>query len=61
MPPHPLAGKEAPPEILIDPTRLEVDYYALRPDAADPRQQVSFGTSGHRGTPSDGTFNEAHI
>jgi phosphoglucomutase len=58
---HPLAGKPAPPEFLIDPGQLERDYYSLRPDPADPLQRVSFGTSGHRGAPSNGTFNEAHI
>jgi phosphoglucomutase len=58
---HPLAGKPAPPEFLIDPGQLERDYYSLCPDPADPLQRVSFGTSGHRGAPSNGTFNEAHI
>jgi phosphoglucomutase len=58
---HPMAGKPAPPEILIDPARLEHEYYTHRPDLDDPRQLVSFGTSGHRGTSLDGSFNEAHI
>src|SRR5437867_2949100 len=58
---HPLAGKPAPPELLIDVTRLEREYFARRPDPADPVQRVSFGTSGHRGSPLDGTFAEAHI
>jgi phosphoglucomutase len=57
----PLAGKPAPRELLIDPAKLERDYYERRPDLADPRQLVSFGTSGHRGTSGDGTFTEAHI
>src|SRR3954471_7838106 len=57
----PLAGKPAPREILIDPARLEHEYYERTPDLSDPNQLVSFGTSGHRGTPSDGTFTEAHI
>src|SRR5437868_11084228 len=57
----PLAGKPAPKDLLIDPMALERDYYARDPDPADPRQLVSFGTSGHRGTPLDGTFTEAHI
>jgi phosphoglucomutase len=61
MPISPLAGKPAPASLLIDPARLERDYYERRPDPADPRQLVSFGTSGHRGTARDGTFNEAHI
>lgn len=57
----PLAGNQAPPELLIDPAALERAYYAIVPDAANPAQRVAFGTSGHRGSPFDGTFNEAHI
>jgi phosphoglucomutase len=57
----PLAGQPAPKEILADVARLERDYYARRPDPDDPGQLVSFGTSGHRGSPSAGTFTEAHI
>ena len=58
---HPLAGQPAPIDVLIDLPALEHAYYANRPDPADPRQRVAFGTSGHRGTPPDGTFTEAHI
>jgi phosphoglucomutase len=58
---HPLAGKPAPSDLLIDVARLERDYYARVPNLDDPTQVVSFGTSGHRGTPFDGTFTEAHI
>jgi phosphoglucomutase len=58
---HPLAGKPAPAALLIDPARLEREYHERQPDLGDPRQLVSFGTSGHRGTPGDGTFTEAHI
>ena len=36
-------------------------YYTRTPDPADPRQQVVFGTSGHRGSSLDSAFNEAHI
>ena len=61
MPVHPLAGKPAPPELLIDVAQLEREYHERRPDPSDPRQRVSFGTSGHRGTPGDGSFTEAHI
>jgi phosphoglucomutase len=57
----PLAGKPAPKELLIDVTRLECEYHERKPDVADPRQLVSFGTSGHRGTSLDGTFTEEHI
>jgi phosphoglucomutase len=58
---HPLAGKPAPAEILIDPEKLVAAYYGVRPDPENPEQQVSFGTSGHRGAAEDGSFNEAHI
>jgi len=57
----PLAGRPAPPEILVDLARLEREYYARVPDLADPAQLVSFGTSGHRGSSLRGSFNEAHI
>ena len=57
----PLAGKPAPPEMLIDPARIEQAYYERKPDTNDPDQLVSFGTSGHRGSPIHGTFTEAHI
>ena len=58
---HKLAGKPAPAELLIDVSQLERDYYSKQPDLANPNQLVSFGTSGHRGTPFNGTFTEAHI
>jgi phosphoglucomutase len=57
----PLAGKPAPKELLVDVARLEMEYFERRPDLDDPNQLVSFGTSGHRGSPLRGTFNEAHI
>jgi phosphoglucomutase len=57
----PLAGRPAPREILVDPVRLEREYYERRPDPGDPTQLVSFGTSGHRGSSLRGSFNEAHI
>jgi phosphoglucomutase len=58
---HPLAGKSAPPELLIDVDKLTAAYYDRRPDPENPEQLVSFGTSGHRGSPEDGSFNELHI
>ncbi len=61
MPIHPLAGQPAPREMLIDVNQLEREYFERRPDLSDPNQLVSFGTSGHRGTPRNGTFTEAHI
>jgi phosphoglucomutase len=57
----PLAGKPAPKELLVDVAQLERDYFERRPDLQDPNQLVSFGTSGHRGSPLQGTFTEAHI
>jgi len=57
----PLAGKPAAKELLVDLARLEREYYERRPDMADPNQLVSFGTSGHRGSPLKGSFTEAHI
>ncbi len=61
MPLHPLAGKSAPAEMLIDVHQLEEAYYAKRPNLDDPTQLVAFGTSGHRGTSLGGSFTEAHI
>jgi phosphoglucomutase len=57
----PLAGKPAPKDLLIDPARLQRDYYQRKPDVNDRNQLVAFGTSGHRGSALHGTFNEAHI
>src|SRR5439155_389879 len=58
---HPLAGRPAPADLLIDVGKLERAYYERLPDLSDPNQLVSFGTSGHRGSPFDGSFTEAHI
>ncbi|MBI5684258.1 MAG: alpha-D-glucose phosphate-specific phosphoglucomutase [Verrucomicrobia bacterium] len=58
---HPLAGKTAPAEMLIDVAALERAYHERTPDLADANQLVSFGTSGHRGTSLEGTFTEAHV
>jgi phosphoglucomutase len=57
----PLAGQPAPPEVLIDPRKVREEYYARKPDLSDPAQRVSFGTSGHRGSPLRGSFNEFHV
>ena len=57
----PLAGKPAPKELLINLDELKRQYLERRPDLSDSAQMVSFGTSGHRGTPLRGTFTEAHI
>jgi phosphoglucomutase len=61
MPISPLAGKPAPREMLVDLAKLEREYYGRKPDMKDPNQVVSFGTSGHRGSPLRGSFTEAHI
>ncbi len=58
---HPLAGKAAPDDGLINVPRLIAAYYVNRPDVSIPAQQVAFGTSGHRGTSLQNSFNEAHI
>jgi phosphoglucomutase len=57
----PLAGKPAPKELLVDLGRLERECYDRRPDVNNPRQLVSFGTSGHRVSSLTATFTEAHI
>ena len=58
---HPLAGKPAPRDLLINVSRLEAAFYEAKPDLDDTNQLVSFGTSGHRGSSSNATFTEAHI
>ncbi len=57
----PLAGKPAPRSLLVDLGRLEREYCERKPDMGDPTQLVSFGTSGHRGSPFRGSFTVAHI
>ncbi|HET6958282.1 MAG TPA: hypothetical protein VFI56_16915, partial [Vicinamibacterales bacterium] len=57
----PLAGKPASKSMLVDLARLEREYYDRKPEMDDPTQVVSFGTSGHRGSPFRGSFTEAHI
>jgi phosphoglucomutase len=61
MPISPLAGKPAPKQLLVDLRQLEHEYYERRPDLGNPNQLVSFGTSGHRGSPLHGSFTESHI
>jgi phosphoglucomutase len=58
---HELAGKLVPTELLINVPRLVSAYYTGRPDAGDPTQKVSFGTSGHRGSSLHNSFNENHV
>jgi phosphoglucomutase len=55
------AGRPAEPSMLVDVDRLIAAYYDVRPDPTQLAQAVSFGTSGHRGSSLNGTFNEDHI
>jgi phosphoglucomutase len=57
----PLAGKPAPSDLLVNVARLVTAYYSETPDPSVPLQRVAFGTSGHRGSAFDRTFNEAHV
>ncbi len=58
---HPLAGKPAPPDVLVNVPKLVTAYYAERPDADVAEQRVAFGTSGHRGSSIASSFNERHV
>ncbi|HEY0675445.1 MAG TPA: phosphoglucomutase, alpha-D-glucose phosphate-specific, partial [Immundisolibacter sp.] len=58
---NPLAGKPAPPAMLVNVPRLITSYYSHTPDPALAAQRVAFGTSGHRGCAFDGSFNEWHV
>ena len=57
----PLAGKPAPPSLLVNVPKLVTRYYTEIPDASVPAQRVAFGTSGHRGSAFERSFNEAHV
>ena len=57
----PLAGKPAPPSVLIDVDKLVAAYFSERPDPTVAAQRVAFGTSGHRGSAFDVSFNEWHV
>ncbi len=57
----PFAGKPAPAQLLVDIPRLVTAYYSQRPDPAEPTQRVAFGTSGHRGSSFEASFNEDHV
>ena len=58
---HPLAGKPAPKELLVDIDKLGKEYYTRKPNITNSAERVSFGTSGHRGSSLRGSFNEAHV
>ncbi|HZW76400.1 MAG TPA: alpha-D-glucose phosphate-specific phosphoglucomutase, partial [Caldimonas sp.] len=57
----PLAGKPAPASSLVDVARLVTAYYTGVPDPGIAAQRVAFGTSGHRGSSLECSFNEAHV
>jgi phosphoglucomutase len=57
----PMAGKLAAPSALVDIPKLVTAYYTEVPDPSVPRERVAFGTSGHRGSAFDKTFNEQHV
>ena len=57
----PLAGKPAQPTMLVNVPRLITAYYSNMPDTAVPGQRVAFGTSGHRGSAFENSFNEWHV
>ncbi len=58
---NPWAGKPVPASMLLNVGKLEEAYYAERPDPEEPAQRVAFGTSGHRGSAFDRSFNEWHV
>jgi phosphoglucomutase len=58
---HPLAGRHAPEDALVDIAKLESTYAESEPELSDPTRLVAFGTSGHRGRPDEGTFLEPHV
>jgi phosphoglucomutase len=57
----PFAGKPATPAMLVDVPKLVTAYYIEVPDSSVPEQQVAFGTSGHRGSALEHTFNQSHV
>ena len=57
----PMAGKPATPAMLVNVSKLVTAYYSNKPDPSVPAQRVSFGTSGHRGSAFDFSFNEWHV
>lgn len=58
---HPLAGKQGSREALINIPKLITDYFTQTPDLSQREQRVTFGTSGHRGSSLQRSFNEQHI
>ena len=58
---NPLAGKPAQPTMLVNVPRLITAYFSNTPDPSVPTQRVAFGTSGHRGSSFENSFNEWHV
>ena len=58
---HPSAGRPAPADQLVDVAELLDDYFDQSPDAADPAERVSFGTSGHRGLYAESFLGLVHL
>ncbi|HSM23614.1 MAG TPA: phosphoglucomutase (alpha-D-glucose-1,6-bisphosphate-dependent) [Anaerolineaceae bacterium] len=58
---HPLAGKKATSDSFVNIPRLVADYFHYHPDPEKPGEGISFGTSGHRGTSTEKSFNQDHI
>ncbi|MDX1448857.1 MAG: phosphoglucomutase, alpha-D-glucose phosphate-specific, partial [Acidimicrobiia bacterium] len=58
---HPRAGTPATSDDLIDVAHMVTAYFSVHPDRDAPHQQVAFGTSGHRGSSLDGSFNDDHV
>ncbi|MGK2870978.1 MAG: phosphoglucomutase (alpha-D-glucose-1,6-bisphosphate-dependent) [Alphaproteobacteria bacterium] len=61
MKPNPLAGKPVSPAMLVNIPKLVSAYYTGLPDFSAPAQRVAFGTSGHRGSAFENSFNEGHV
>jgi len=61
VPAHPLAGQPAPRAMRVSVPRPVWSYYTRQPDPAHPAHQVAFGTSGHRGTSLERSFDDDHI
>ena len=57
----PHAGQPADPTMLVDVDALSRAYYEREPDPSDPAEAIAFGTSGHRGSSLEGSFNQAHV
>ncbi len=58
---NPFAGKPAQPDMLVNVPRLITAYFSNLPDPSVPAQRVAFGTSGHRGSAFENSFNEWHV